>query len=62
MFRITGFLLLFPLSRTLGTSKYGVSETESVSVLRCGGQIVPLDRADLNHSLTQSINQLIRSL
>jgi hypothetical protein len=44
---------LFSSSGILGTRKH-VSETGSVSVLRCGGkedtaQLGPLDRANLNH-------------
>jgi hypothetical protein len=35
---ITGFLNFFPSSGILGTRKHEVSKTESVSVLRCGGQ------------------------
>jgi hypothetical protein len=45
---------LFPSSGILGNRKHDVSETGSVSVLRCGGgetptQLGPLDRAYLNH-------------
>jgi hypothetical protein len=44
---------LFPSSGILGTRKHDVSETGSVSVLRCGRktptQMGPLDRANFNH-------------
>jgi hypothetical protein len=45
---------LFPSSNVLGTRKHDLSETGSVSVLRCGGRktstlLGPLDRANLNH-------------
>jgi hypothetical protein len=45
---------LFPSSGILGTRKHDVSETASVSVLRCDGgktptQLGPSDRANLNH-------------
>jgi hypothetical protein len=43
----------FPSSGILGTRKHYVSETGSVSVVRCGvktpTQMDPLDRANLNH-------------
>jgi hypothetical protein len=46
-----GVFGLFPSSGILGTRKHDVSETESVSVLRCGGktptQFGPSDRAKL---------------
>jgi hypothetical protein len=43
----------FPSSGILGTGKYDISETGSVSVLRCGvgktpTQLGPLDRANLS--------------
>jgi hypothetical protein len=45
---------LFPSSGILGTRKHDISETGSVSILRCGGgktptQLGPLDRANLNY-------------
>jgi hypothetical protein len=36
--RTTGFLDFFPLSGILGTRKQDISETKSLSVLRCGGE------------------------
>jgi hypothetical protein len=47
-----------PSSGILGNRKHDVSETRSVSVLRCGGktstQLGPLDRANLNNWTTLS--------
>jgi hypothetical protein len=44
---------LCPSSSILGSTKHDVSETASVSVLRCGGktptQLGPLDRPNLKH-------------
>jgi hypothetical protein len=44
---------LFPSYGILGNRKHDVSETGSVSVLRCEGktrtQLGPLDKANLNH-------------
>jgi hypothetical protein len=47
---------LSPSSGILGNRKHDVSETGSVSVLRCGGgetstQLGPLDKANLNQGL-----------
>jgi hypothetical protein len=46
------FFGLFPSPGILETRKHDVSETGSVSVLRCGGDISqfgPLDKANLNY-------------
>jgi hypothetical protein len=47
---------LFPSSGILETTKHNVSETGSVSVLRCGwktsSQVGPLGRVNLNHRTT----------